>query len=172
MWNWNEKRSDRPTDLYSSGDNGSRHEMHQDARRTGMAQTTHTAAMIGQSIHIKGELTGNEDLIIDGVVEGKIDLKEHHLTVGKNGRIKADLHAKSITIVGEVLGSVTAEEKVELQETAKLQGNIISPRLAIADGALFKGSVEMNRAATPAKEAAARAETINGRAPQRVAMPV
>jgi cytoskeletal protein CcmA (bactofilin family) len=128
--------------------------------------------MIGQSIHIKGELTGNEDLIIDGVVEGKIDLREHHLTIGKNGRIKADLHAKTVTIIGEVAGHVTAEEKVELQETAKLQGNIMAPRLAIADGALFKGSVEMNRASVPARDAAARTEPANGRAPQRVAMPV
>jgi cytoskeletal protein CcmA (bactofilin family) len=177
MWNWKDsqtdKRSARPGDAHASAGYGDRHETSHDTRRTSMAQTTaHTPAMIGQSIHIKGELTGNEDLIIDGVVEGRIDLKEHHLTIGKNGRIKADLQAKTITIIGEVLGHVTAEDKVELGETAKLQGNIVTPRLAIADGALFKGSVEMNRAAMPAKESAARTEPVNGRAPQRVAIPV
>ncbi|MEW6324739.1 MAG: polymer-forming cytoskeletal protein [Nitrospirota bacterium] len=129
-------------------------------------------AMIGQSIHIKGELTGNEDLTIEGTVEGKIDLKEHHLTIGKTGRIKADLHAKAITIVGEVFGHVMAEERVEIQATGRLQGDIIAPRLSIADGAHFKGSVDMDRKPAAAKEHVNHDDKLQVRPPQRVAMPV
>lgn len=104
-------------------------------------------ATIGQSINIKGELTGSEDLTIEGKVEGKIELKDQNLIIGQNGSIKADIMAKNITIAGEVIGNMTAEEKVELKETGRLQGNITAPRIAIADGAFFKGSVEMEKKA-------------------------
>jgi len=138
-----------------------------------MTQSAQPIAMIGQSIHFKGELTGNEDLMIDGVVEGKIDLKEHHLTIGKNGRIKADLRAKSITIQGEVTGQIIADEKVDIQVTGRLQGDIIAPRLSIADGAHFKGSVDMDRKAESAKAAVSHDDKqLHVRPPQRVAMPV
>jgi len=137
-----------------------------------MTQAAQTA-MIGQSIHFKGELTGNEDLTIDGTVEGKIDLKEHHLTIGKNGRIKADLHAKTITIIGEVTGQIVADEKVEIQSTGRLLGDILSPRLSIADGAHFKGSVDMDRKAESAKAVVSHDDKLHVRPPQqRVAMPV
>jgi cytoskeletal protein CcmA (bactofilin family) len=170
MWNWMEGREEkspaRSSALHGQSDAG--HETHHDSRRTGMTQT----AMIGQSITFKGELTGNEDLMIDGVVEGKIDLKEHHLTIGKNGRIKADLRAKSITIQGEVIGQVIAEEKVEIQATGRLQGDILAPRLSIADGAHFKGSVDMDRKAESAKAVVTHEDKLQVRPPQRVAMPV
>lgn len=131
------------------------------------------SALIGQSIHFKGELTGNEDLTIDGTVEGKIDLKEHNLTIGKNGRIKADLHAKTIIIVGEVTGKIIADEKVEIQATGRLDGDIFSPRLSIADGAHFKGTVDMDRKAESAKPATVNHdEKLHARPVQRVAMPV
>ena len=115
-------------------------------------------AIIGQSIQIKGELTGNEDLTIDGTVEGNIELKENNLTIGPNGNIKADTNAKKVTIIGEVLGNITAEETIEIRETGKLRGNITAPRLVIADGAFFKGSVEMERQSNPAKEKTHRDE--------------
>lgn len=117
-------------------------------RREKMAQI----AIIGQSIQIKGELTGNEDLTIDGIVDGNIELKENNLTIGSNGNIKADINAKKVTIIGEVLGNITAEETVEIRETGKLRGNITAPRIVIADGAFFKGSVEMERQPNQAKE--------------------
>ncbi len=168
MWNWKDGLKDddqhRPARSVDSNGAHTGHDTHHESRRTVMGQS----AMIGQSIHIKGELTGNEDLTIEGTVEGKIDLKEHHLTIGKGGRIKADLHAKSITIVGEVVGNVTAEEKVELQSTGRLQGDIISPRLAIADGAHFKGSVEMDRKAA-VKESMNHEDKLHVRPPQRLA---
>ncbi len=105
---------------------------------------------IGPSIQIKGELQGDEDLTIDGRVEGKIELRDHNLTIGPNGKIKADLHAKTIIIAGEVSGHAYAAERVEIAPTGRLTGDIHSPRITIADGAHFKGSVDMERAGADA----------------------
>ena len=110
---------------------------------------------IGPSIQIKGELQGDEDLTIDGRVEGKIDLREHNLTIGPNGRIRADLYAKTIVIAGEVSGNAFAAERVEIAPSGKLVGDITAPRITIADGAHFKGSVDMERGAA-AKVAGAK----------------
>lgn len=102
---------------------------------------------IGQSISIKGELTGNEDLTIEGRVEGKIILKDHNLTIGSNGRITAEIHAKTVLVLGEVIGNVTADDKVEVAATGALRGDILAPRVVLADGARFKGSIDMDRKA-------------------------
>ncbi len=100
---------------------------------------------IGQSIQIKGELTGNEDLTIEGKVDGKIFLKDHNLTIGANGRITAELQAKSVLVVGEVVGNITADDKVEIAATGSMRGDIVAPRVVLADGARFKGSIDMDR---------------------------
>lgn len=100
---------------------------------------------IGQTIFIKGELTGTEDLTIEGRVEGKIELKDHNLTIGPNGKIKADVYAKSVVITGELLGNAFASEKVEITNSGILKGDIVSPRIVIADGAQFKGTVDMDK---------------------------
>ena len=102
---------------------------------------------IGPSIQIKGELQGDEDLTIDGRIEGQINLREHNLTIGPNGKIKADLFAKTIVIAGEVSGNANAAERVEIAPSGRLTGNIAAPRITIADGAHFKGSVDMERGA-------------------------
>ncbi|MBI1951457.1 MAG: polymer-forming cytoskeletal protein [Acidobacteria bacterium] len=109
---------------------------------------------IGPSIMIKGELQGDEDLTIDGRVEGKIELRDHNLTIGPNGKIKADLHANTIVIAGDVQGNAHAKERVEIAPTGRLTGDIASPRITIADGAHFKGSVDMERADAARKAAA------------------
>ncbi len=98
---------------------------------------------LGKSIVIKGEVTGHEDLTIDGKVEGKVSLQEHNLTVGKNGRLDAELVAKRIIIMGHVTGNVRASEKVDILEGGQLEGDITAPRLSIADGAHFRGKVDM-----------------------------
>jgi cytoskeletal protein CcmA (bactofilin family) len=100
-------------------------------------------ANIGQSLFIKGEVSGSEDLTVDGRVEGRIDLKDHNLTIGPNGKVHADVHAKNITIVGEITGNVVADEKVDLTDSGRLVGDIRAPRIAVSDGAQFKGSVDM-----------------------------
>src|SRR6188472_2860595 len=100
---------------------------------------------IGKSVVIKGELNGSEDLTIEGLVEGKIELKDHVLTIGPNGKIKAQVFAKSVIVLGEVNGNVTATEKVDIRDGGSVDGDIISPRVAIAEGAHFRGSVDMQR---------------------------
>ena len=103
-------------------------------------------AVIGPSISIKGELAGEEDLLIQGRVEGKIDLKKHNVTVGKNGRVKADIIGKVISIEGEVQGNLFGEEKIVLRQSGVVRGNITAPRVNLEDGAKFKGSIDMDSA--------------------------
>jgi cytoskeletal protein CcmA (bactofilin family) len=100
---------------------------------------------IGKSVVIKGELNGSEDLTIEGQVEGKIELKDHVLTIGPNGKIKAQVFAKAVIVLGEVNGNVTASEKVDIRDGGSVDGDIIAPRVAIAEGAHFRGSVDMQR---------------------------
>ena len=100
---------------------------------------------IGKSVVIKGELSGSEDLTIEGHVEGKIDLKGNVLTIGPNGKIKAEVFAKAVVVLGEVTGNVTASEKVDIRDNGSVDGDIASPRVAIAEGAHFRGSVDMQR---------------------------
>lgn len=115
---------------------------------------------IGKSVVIKGELSGSEDLTIEGHVEGKIELRDNVLTIGPNGKIRAEVFAKSVIVLGEVTGNVTASEKVDIRDNGSVDGDIISPRVAIAEGAHFRGSVDMQRsgakAAAPAGKAAAQ----------------
>ena len=101
-------------------------------------------AIIGPSITIRGELHGEEDLMIQGRVEGKIDLKKNNITIGKNGRIKADIYGKVISIEGEVHGNLFGEEKIVLRQSGVVRGNMTSPRVNLEDGAQFKGSIDMD----------------------------
>ncbi len=101
---------------------------------------------IGKSVVIKGELSGSEDLIIEGQVEGKIELRDNVLTIGPNGKIKAQVNAKMVIVQGEVIGNVSATEKVDIRDNGSLDGDIASPRVAIAEGAHFRGSIDMQRA--------------------------
>ena len=100
-------------------------------------------ATIGPSIIIKGDLSGGEDLVIEGRVEGKVDLKQHNVTIGRNGRVKADVFGKVITIEGEVDGNVFAQEQAILRQAGAIRGNITAPRVILEDGSRFKGSIDM-----------------------------
>lgn len=110
------------------------------ARQTGNRTT---AMAIGASIHIKGDVTGDEDLIIQGRVEGTINLKGHNVTISKSGRVRANIQARQIMVEGKLDGDMNGEEKVVIRETGNVHGNIVSPRVTLEDGALFKGSIEM-----------------------------
>ncbi len=169
MWNWKDQwREEESPQSNQPLESRPYNKPNTETRRTNMGQT----AIIGQSIFIKGELTGNEDLTIEGKVEGKIELKDHHLIIGHGGNIKADLNARTITIIGEVHGNVTAKEKVELKEAGKLKGDIHSPRVAIADGAFFKGSIDMDRENVISKEKTIREEKSFTQPSERVAVKV
>jgi len=129
---------------------------------------------IGKSVVIKGELSGSEDLTIEGHCEGRIELRDNVLTIGPNGKIRAEVFAKSVIVLGEVVGNVTASEKVDIRDNGSVDGDIISPRVAIAEGAHFRGSVDMQRAgAKPgAAPAAVKTETRTASQPQPVAQKV
>ena len=127
---------------------------------------------IGKSVVIKGELNGSEDLTVEGHVEGKIELRDHVLTIGPNGKIKAELFAKAIVVLGEVIGNVTATEKVDIRENGSVEGDITSPRVAIAEGAHFRGSVDMqNKAVKPAAQAPRPVATPQAVSPQASSAP-
>ena len=121
----------------------------------GMERTT---VNIGKSVVIKGELSGSEDLTIEGQVDGKIELRQNVLTIGPNGKIKAQVFAKSVVILGEVTGNVTASEKVDIRDNGSVDGDIAAPRVAIAEGAHFRGSIDMQRAGASAKPAEKKEE--------------
>ena len=108
-------------------------------------------ASIGKSIVINGELSGSEDLTIEGRVEGKIELRDHVLTVGSNGKIKAQVSAKAIVVLGQVQGNLTATEKVDIKDSGSVEGDIVAPRVAIADGSHFRGSIDMQKKDQPEK---------------------
>jgi cytoskeletal protein CcmA (bactofilin family) len=100
------------------------------------------AAQFGRSLYVKGEVTGAEDLTIDGQLEGRIDLPDHVLTVGPNATILADVTAKVVTIFGSVIGSVTAKEKVDIRKGGSVEGGVTCARLAVQDGAILTGKFE------------------------------
>jgi cytoskeletal protein CcmA (bactofilin family) len=105
---------------------------------------------IGKSVIIKGDLTGSEDLTIEGQVEGKIELRQNVLTIGANGKIKAQIFAKIVIVQGDVQGNITATERIDIRDNGSVDGDLSSPRIAIADGAHFRGSIDMQRANKPA----------------------
>jgi len=100
-------------------------------------------AVVGPSINIKGELTGEEDLLIQGRVEGRIELKKNNVTVGKNGNVQADIYGKIISIEGEVEGDLFGEEKIIVRKSGTVRGNMTAPRVNLEDGAKFKGAIDM-----------------------------
>ena len=100
-------------------------------------------SVIGRSISIKGELSGEEDLIIQGRVEGKIDLKKNNITVDKSGSIKGDIYGKSITIEGEVEGNLFGEKRIVLQPSGVVRGDMRAPAINLEEGAKFKGNIAM-----------------------------
>jgi cytoskeletal protein CcmA (bactofilin family) len=135
MWERKEVKEDRPAQPAPSRPHFT------NAGRTPNASLVN----IGPSIFIKGELSGDEDLTIEGKVEGKIELKNHDLTIGSKGKIQAQVYANAITIKGDVTGNVFAKERVEISDTGRLTGDITSPRIVISDGAHFRGSVDMQK---------------------------
>jgi cytoskeletal protein CcmA (bactofilin family) len=123
---------------------------------TPSAEASHVeSSRIGKSMMVKGEVSGSEDLYVDGEVEGSVALQEHSLIIGPNGRVRADVVASDVIVRGTLDGNVLASERVELKQAAVLVGDIVTPRIVIEDGACFKGSIDVH------KEAAARhAESI------------
>lgn len=102
-------------------------------------------AVIGRSIKIEGDLRGEEDLRIEGDVSGTIELPNHALTIGREGRVNADAYAKSVTVDGEINGDLYGSECVNIRADANVQGNVVATRVSLEEGARFKGSIDMDR---------------------------
>jgi cytoskeletal protein CcmA (bactofilin family) len=108
-------------------------------------------ANIGKSISIKGDLTGNEDLQIDGNVDGRIDLPNNQLTIGADGKVKAEVTAKAVAVIGHVTGNIVATDKIEVESSGIVDGDVRAPRLIVQEGAVLNGAIEMGaKASTPA----------------------
>ncbi|MCH8268222.1 MAG: polymer-forming cytoskeletal protein [Acidobacteria bacterium] len=112
---------------------------------TGHETAKTTMAHIGKSVLIKGELSGSEDLYIDGKVEGTIELREHNLSIGPNGQVHANINAKEVVIQGSVKGDVLATDRVEIKKSGSLRGDLVAARVVIEDGAYFKGSIDIQK---------------------------
>jgi len=114
-------------------------------KETPKASDPHRADVghIGKSVQIKGELTGSEDLYLDGSIEGTVDLRDHSLIIGPNGKIKAGISARDLVVHGRVEGNITATGRVELRKSCTLIGDVSTQRIVIEDGAFFKGAIDI-----------------------------
>ncbi len=138
------------------------------ARRSEPSRET---ATIGPSIAIKGDLTGNEDLVIQGRLKGEVKLKQNNVTVGKSGRVEADIYGRSIRVEGEVNGNLYGEHEVVIRSSGRVQGNIVSPRVTLENGSNFKGSIDMEATSTPPAAAKKPERPAAGGEPPKTGIP-
>lgn len=127
-------------------------------------------ATIGPSIFIKGDLTGDEDLVIEGRVEGKVDLKQNNVTVGRNGRVKADVYGQTVIVEGEVDGNVFAGEQAILRQAGAIRGNITAPRVVLEDGSRFKGSIDMESSSGRSHASGTQGQAQGAKTPEAAAV--
>jgi cytoskeletal protein CcmA (bactofilin family) len=116
-------------------------------------------AHIGKSVIIKGELSGSEDLFVDGVVEGTIELRSNNLVIGPNGQVKASIHAKGVVVQGKLDGDIRASLRAELRKSAVVVGDVFTQRIAIEEGAYFKGKVDIQQEAAKPASAPVKVES-------------
>jgi len=119
--------------------------MSTDAMRPLGATADRSTARLGPSLHIKGEITGNEDLTIDGTVEGLVQLDERKLTVGATAKLTADIIAREVVVYGTVKGNLRAKDRIEIKKDGSVNGDLTTARIMIEDGAYFKGSIEIDK---------------------------
>lgn len=162
MWKRNE--SDDPA---SSAPAEPSRQMRGPAREPEGAQSVPDAMpRVGRGISIKGELMGKEDLAIDGHVEGAINLQAHELTIGASARIKAQIKARSVIVLGRIHGDVTATERIEVRQGGAIDGDVTAPRVAIAEGSHFRGRIDMSPTAA-GQEAQGKPREASPATPQR-----
>jgi cytoskeletal protein CcmA (bactofilin family) len=114
-------------------------------RASSPAAPAHAETLLGRSMVLRGDLSGKEDLLIEGQFEGTISLHEHCLTIGPHGQVKAEIHARQVVIQGSVNGNVTARERIEIRKSGNVMGDLVAAAIAIEDGAYFKGSIDIQR---------------------------
>jgi cytoskeletal protein CcmA (bactofilin family) len=128
-------------------------------RAASPAPPAHAETLLGRSMVLHGDLSGKEDLLIEGEFEGTISLHEHCLTVGPHGQVKAEIHARQVVIQGTVNGNVTARERIEIRKSGNVVGDLVAAAIAIEDGAYFKGSIDILR--EPVQEVASAVSAPN-----------
>ena len=128
-------------------------EPHLDSHRGGQA-------VLGKSVIVKGQIFSREDLTIDGEVEGTVELQEHRLTVGPNGKVMASVKAREIVVLGTIHGNVETTDKIDIRKEAKLVGDIKTARIVIEDGAYFKGNIDIVRAEAPKPQAVPKPQPV------------
>jgi cytoskeletal protein CcmA (bactofilin family) len=121
--------------------------MSTDSLRPLSATSDRASARLGSSLHVKGEITGSEDLLIDGSVEGLIQLDERKLTVGATAKVTADIIAREVVVYGTVKGNLRAKDRIEIKKDGSVNGDLTTSRIMIEDGAYFKGSIEIDKSA-------------------------
>jgi cytoskeletal protein CcmA (bactofilin family) len=166
MWNRN-KREEEPTppSNYNTTTRGSGMEgVPVQTSPYSSASQSSGVATIGKGVRVKGQISSEEDLIVDGQVEGTLDLPQSRLTIGQNGRLKADIHAKSVVVRGQILGNVVATDKLEIRAEGRLTGNVSTHRIVVEDGAFFKGQIDIIKVEEPAPEPAEAARALGASA--------
>jgi cytoskeletal protein CcmA (bactofilin family) len=121
--------------------------MSTDAMRPLGATADRATARLGPSLHVKGEISGNEDLVIEGSVEGLVQLDERKLTVGASAKLTADVIAREVVVYGNVKGNLRAKDRIEIKKDGSVNGDLTTARIMIEDGAYFKGSIEIDKSA-------------------------
>jgi cytoskeletal protein CcmA (bactofilin family) len=121
--------------------------MSTDAMRPLGATADRASARLGASLHVKGEISGNEDLLIDGTVEGLVQLDERKLTIGASAKVTADIIAREVVVYGNVKGNLRAKDRIEIKKDGSVNGDLTTARIMIEDGAYFKGSIEIDKTA-------------------------
>ena len=116
------------------------------------APAARSVACLGSTFTIKGEISGEEDLQIDGKVEGPVSLRNHRLTVGSGGQLNSEINAREVVVYGRAVGNIRVRDRVEIKKNGEVVGNITTARLSIEDGAYFKGSIEIERSKSHARE--------------------
>ncbi|MDX1460007.1 MAG: polymer-forming cytoskeletal protein [Xanthomonadales bacterium] len=119
-------------------------QVQQDRSASRPATAIARSALIGPGITVNGDISGSENLVIEGKVEGKVQLPGHQVEVGSSGKVHADVTAKFVKVEGELRGDIDGKEKVVITKAGKVQGNITAPRVQLEDGAIFKGSIDIN----------------------------
>ena len=148
LFTWNEKKPNESRAVALERKNSQIDNRSSDTRRPIDSLADRSTAWLGPSVHVKGDLTGAEDLLIDGAVEGMIQFNEHKLTVGMAAKLKADINAREVVVYGCVQGNVHGTERIEIKKGGSVIGNLRTAQVMIDDGADFKGSIEIDKSAT------------------------
>lgn len=145
---WNAKKPNEPQAVAREPKNSQIDTKSSDTTRPVDSVAERSTAWLGPSLHVKGDLTGTDDLLIDGAIEGMIQLNEHKLTVGMAAKLKADINAREVVVYGCVQGNVYATGRIEIKKGGSVIGNLRTAQVMIDDGADFKGSIEIDQSAT------------------------